>query len=59
MLRIERLLIARMPVMMDVSNHDSDGVEFDVVVGDEGALEGARRLGSTASPRSAVSAPWQ
>jgi hypothetical protein len=52
MLRIERLLIARMPVMMDVSNHDSDGVEFDVVVG-------ARRLGSTASPRSAVSAPWQ
>jgi len=54
MLRIERLLIARMPVMMDVSNHDSDGVEFDVVVG-----EGRGRLGSTASPRSAVSAPWQ
>ena len=24
-----------MPVMMDVSNHDSDGFEFDVVVGEE------------------------
>ena len=35
MLRIERLLIARMPVLMDISNHDSDGFEFDVVVGEE------------------------
>ena len=42
MLRIERLLIARMPVMMDVSNHDSDGVEFDVVVGEEG---GSKEVG--------------
>jgi hypothetical protein len=36
MLRIKRLLIARMPVLMDVSNHDSDGFTFDVVVGEEG-----------------------
>ena len=48
-----------MPVLMDVSNHDSDGFEFDVVVGEEeggGALE-VGALG--ASPRSAVPAPWQ